>query len=115
MLAQAVEDGQLPSKHFDVSGSVGSLAEGAKGPASVGLVQPLVLGKQALQIGAGLLSSVSADCMSIWPIPLVASRHGTVYSVNALGDSAAADSAAVRVFTIADAGSEWGRARASAC
>ena len=92
----SIEGGQLAIKHCDFLGSVGTLAEGAKGPASVGLVQPLVLGKQALQMGAGACNLFCTDCMCTWPSPLVASRHGAVHCVRAVGNSAAADSPAVR-------------------
>ena len=54
MWVLAVGDGQLAVEILSFLGSVSTLARGAKGPASVGLVAPLVLGKQALQIGAGM-------------------------------------------------------------
>jgi hypothetical protein len=75
--------------------SVANLAAGAKGPAAVGLVQPLVLGKQALQIGAGTFLFKEVLGCEIVAFKLAMCRHGAIHCVDAGIYSAAADSSPV--------------------
>lgn len=54
----------------DLSKSLTGMAEGAQGPAAGGLLQPTILAKQALQMGAGMVQAIVAAVVSIVP-PLI--------------------------------------------
>ena len=96
-LGGPVGDHKLAVKILDFLGSVAILAGGAKGPAAVGLVAPLVLGKQALQMGAGMFNLPRAGrYRRAWRVHMLMPRHGTVRRVHAVVHGAAGDSAAVR-------------------